>query len=117
MLCIDWFCYDLPESLTYRLHNATESEIFKHNLSIESDSTSKLKLCSDIVNRVFTARVRSTREGNIYTWECLSVHHRWGGGGYPVPGLMVGGYPVPGLMVGGGYPIPGLMVGGIPSQV
>ena len=53
MLCIDWFCYDLPESLTYRLHNATESEIFKHNLSIESDSTSKLKLCSDIVNRFF----------------------------------------------------------------
>ena len=24
---------------------------------------------------IFTARVRSTREGNIYTWECLSVHH------------------------------------------
>ena len=22
-----------------------------------------------------TPRVRSTREGNIYTWECLSVHH------------------------------------------
>ena len=78
---------------------------------------------------VFTARVRSTREGNIYTWECLSVHHWWGvprprsdggegtpsqvwwwrggtpsrsdGGRYPIPGLMVGHYPIPGLMVGG----------------
>ena len=29
---------------------------------------------------VITARVRSTREGNIYTWECLSVHHWWGEG-------------------------------------
>ena len=41
------FCYDLPESLTYRLHNASESEILKHNLSMESDSTSKLKLRSN----------------------------------------------------------------------
>ena len=23
---------------------------------------------------IFTARVRSTREGNVYTWECLSIH-------------------------------------------
>ena len=23
---------------------------------------------------IFTARVRSTREGNVYTWQCLSVH-------------------------------------------
>ena len=30
------------------------------------------------VNLLITARVRSTREGNIYTWECLSVHHWWG---------------------------------------
>ena len=43
------FCYDLPESLTYRLHNAAESEILKHNLSMESDSTSKLKLRSKII--------------------------------------------------------------------
>ena len=50
----------------------------------------------------FTARVRCTREGNIYTWECLSVHHC--GGGYPVQGQ-------------GGYPIPGLARGGTPSQV
>ena len=27
----------------------------------------------------FTGRVRSTREGNIYTWECLSVHTGEGG--------------------------------------
>ena len=31
------------------------------------------------MNYIFTARVRSTREGNIYTWKCLSVHF-WGGG-------------------------------------
>ena len=84
---------------------------------------------------IITARVRSTREGNIYTWECLSVHHCrgdtlsqvWGGvphlrsggrgvpdprygGGYPIPGLAMGGYPIPGLA--GGYPISGLGEGG-----
>ena len=42
---------------------------------------------------IFTARVRSTREGNIYTWECLSVHHC--GGGYPISGLVAGGIPHP----------------------
>ena len=36
---------------------------------------------------IFTARVRSTREDNIYTWECLSVHIAGGGEGYPIPGL------------------------------
>ena len=29
---------------------------------------------------IITARVRSTREGNIYTWKCLSVHFFGGGG-------------------------------------
>ena len=78
-----------------------------------------------------TAPLRSTREGNIYTWECLSVHHWWGRGtpsqvwvgAYPVPGL--GWYPNPGLGGGGtptqvwvgGYPNPGLGGGGTPSQV
>ena len=38
-----------------------------------------------------TARVRSTREGNIYTWECLSVHHC--GGGVPHPRSGWGGTP------------------------
>ena len=84
-----------------------------------------------VENPFIIAHVRSTREGNIYAWECLSVHHWWGvypipglGRGYPVLGLVggstpswvwvggtpsqvsVGGYPVPGL--GRGYPIPGL---------
>ena len=42
---------------------------------------------------IFTTRVRSTREGNIYTWECLPVQHWWGvprptsGWEYPIPGL------------------------------
>ena len=49
-------------------------------------------------------KTSSRREGNIYTWECLSVHHWWGG--YPIPGLGEG-YPVPGLG-GWGYPVPGL---------
>ena len=84
---------------------------------------------------IFTARVRSMREGNIYTWKCLSVHFGggvtrsslgWGGGyliqpwtgGVPslrsggVPSLRSGGYPVSGL---GGYPISGW--GGTWSQV
>ena len=65
---------------------------------------------------IITARVRSMREGNIYTLECLSVYH-WFGGGYPIPGpVREGGrYPIPGLDggypfqgPGGGYPIPGL---------
>ena len=44
-----------------------------------------------------TARVRSTREGNIYTWECPVCSHCGGGrggggeGGYPIPGLARGG--------------------------
>ena len=51
----------------------------------------------DIKNPIFTARVRSTREGNVYTWECLST----GGGGYlPWPGG--GGAPTLQLM-GGTY--------------
>ena len=72
---------------------------------------------------IFTARVRSTREGNIYTWECLSVHYRWGEGvpcprSGGVPHLRSGGYPIPGLggtpsqVWTGGYPIPGLDGGG-----
>ena len=76
--------------------------------------------------RVFTARVRSTREGNIYTWKCLSVHF-WGGGsqvqvqvgvgprsrsrwGRGVPGPGLGGLPSPRL---GG--VPGLRSGGVPG--
>ena len=45
---------------------------------------------------LFTARVRSTREGNVLTLVCVSVHTcrgtppqdlRSGWGGYPIPGL------------------------------
>ena len=61
--------------------------------------------------RIFTVRVRSTREGNIYTWECLSVHH--GGGGYPIPGLSRGSTPF--LVWGVPHPMSGW--GGTPSQV
>ena len=67
-----------------------------------------------------TARVRSTREGNIYTWECLSVHHWWGG--YPSPRSGWGGVPRSGWSGGtpsqvwmvGGNPFPGLDGGGYP---
>ena len=68
---------------------------------------------------IFTARVRSKREGNIHTWECLSVHYRWRGvpnladGGYPIPGPGGGGYPIQ-LMGGGGFPDLG---GGYPIQL
>ena len=61
---------------------------------------------------IVTGRVRSTREGNIYTWECLSVHHWWRG--YPVPRLG-GGYPISGL--GGGTPSQVWVGGGTISQV
>ena len=58
---------------------------------------------------IFTARVRSTREGNIYTWKFLSVYF---GGGVPHP------YPSPSLSItvqgGGGYPIQPWM-GGVPQ--
>ena len=58
---------------------------------------------------VITARVRSTREGNIYTWKCLSVHFL-GGGGDPMSQIFGGGVPmsqifgegVPGLRFWGG---------------
>ena len=87
-----------------------------------------------------TARVRSTREGNMYTWKCVYVHHWWGRGlvphpanrerGYSTPGPGGGvphlgdrgypisdldGVPIPGP--GGGYPIPGSGTGaGTPFQ-
>ena len=47
---------------------------------------------------VITARIHSTREDNIYTWECRSVHLWWGGGGVPHladrGGGGRGGYPI-----------------------
>ena len=73
---------------------------------------------------IFTTHICSVRDGNIYTWECLSVHHWWGvpntssdGGGVPHLRSDGGGYPIPGLMVGGYlvYPWPGLDGGGYPG--
>ena len=78
------------------------------------------------VSLIITARVRSTREGNIYTWKCLSVHF-WGGIPGPGPGGGVRG-PCRGgprsrsrwggtwsqVQGGGGYLVSGLG-GGIPS--
>ena len=70
---------------------------------------------------LITALVLSTMEGNIHTWECLSVHHWWGGGvsrprsGRGVPHPRSGwGVPIPGV---GGYPVPGLGGGVTLSQV
>ena len=57
---------------------------------------------------ILTARVRSTREGNIYTWECLSVHIA-GGWGTPSEVWLMGG--TPSQVVLGRYPIPGLVPG------
>ena len=79
-----------------------------------------------VLNVIFvTARVRSTREGTVFTGVCLLTfgegrvpHPRSGWwGGYPIPGLGCGvphprGVPQPG-MDGTGYPIPG----GYPGQV
>ena len=63
---------------------------------------------------VFTARVRSTREGNVLTPVFVSVH-TYGGGGYPISGLGKGG--TPSQVRVGGYPISGLGRGGTPFQV
>ena len=54
---------------------------------------------------LITARVRSTREGNIYTWKCLSVPGPGPGRGVPGPGPGGGGYPVSGS--GGRVGVPG----------
>ena len=72
-----------------------------------------ISYCGFWINAMYiffiTARVRSTREGNIYIWECLSVQ-QWSG---RTPSQVV--CPIPGL---GGYSVPGLGgVGGTPSQV
>ena len=81
---------------------------------------------------LFTARVRSTREGYVLTRVCVSVHTCRGRGtpsqvcgwGYPIPGLAGGGNPSQVWMVGRYYPIPGWAGGtcprlgrGTPSQV
>ena len=77
---------------------------------------------------LITARVRSTREGNVLTRVCLSVHrglpvsrnalqhfpecHRAAGGGGTLPGP-VGGYPARSSQ--GGYPAGGYPARGYPG--
>ena len=100
---------------------------YKKNLSLVKGKVPML------VFEVITARVRSTREGNVLTRVCLSVH----GGGYPYPimlcnisqnamGQLGGGYPARsswgGTLAGGGVPWPGgypgwggTLAGGVPS--
>ena len=69
---------------------------------------------------LITARVRSTKEGTVFTGVCLLTFR---GGGYPVPGLggtpsqVWGGYPIPGLDRGIPHPRSGKGGGVIPSQV
>ena len=93
----------------------------------------KCALNTYTIYNVITARVRSTREVNVLTPVCVSVHTCEGGGGRGgLPHLRSGGYPIPGLDRGGvphprsGYPPPDMgwdtpqtqvWLGGIPSQV
>ena len=75
-------------------------------LCLEADS----EISQVMPTAIITARVRSTREGNIFSLFVCS--HRGGG----VPTFWVGGVPTfPGLDGGGGY----LLLGGgyLPSQV
>ena len=84
---------------------------------------------SDLKKIIFTARVRSTREGNVLTRVCLSVH----GGGYLYPIMLcnisqnaMGQPTLPGpagggtMLGGGGYPgwglpwLGGTLLGGLP---
>ena len=65
----------------------------------------------EVIILIFTARVRSTREGTVFTGVCLLTF--WGGG-VPRPGLDCWGR-VPHLRSGGRVPQPGLD-GGTPSQ-
>ena len=62
------------------------------------------------ISCIFTARVRSTREGTVFTGVCLLTFQ----GGYPVPGL--GGTPARSGWWGEGYPISGLGWGGTPAR-
>ena len=64
----------------------------------------------------FTARVRTTREGNIYTWKCLSVHF-WGGGGTQSSLGHGGSQSSLGWWEGGVYPIQPWMRGGSQSSL
>ena len=55
----------------------------------------------EVSSQIITDRVRSTRECNVYTWECLSVQR---GGGVPPSSLMKRGTPSSLTRGGGGTP-------------
>ena len=89
------------------------------------DRVSNMSNCKVLLfsGRLFiTARVRSTKEGNVLTRVCVSVH-TCGGGRYPISGLGEGGTPsqvwpgVPHLRSGWGVPHPRSGQRGTPSQV
>ena len=54
--------------------------LHNHHRNVHHHRRQKIQSMKINYPTVITARVRSTREGNIYTWKCLSVHF-WGGGG------------------------------------
>ena len=75
------------------------------NLKFGDVTARRSPTCSDchyVKKIIFTANVCSTREDNIYTWKCLSVH--LGGEGSQVQVQVEGGVPGLRFSVGGGVP-------------
>ena len=60
---------------------ARRTDVFVEVCRSENRNIHQNRLNHLFLGPFFTARVRSTREGNIYTWKCLSVHF-WGGGSH-----------------------------------
>ena len=89
-LCTEMvWCFTIVGSSTPFIESA--QSVFRHTEAERIKPRIDLGFCySHIIHckfvrnelKIFTARVRSTREGNIYTWKCLSVH--FGGGGVPL---------------------------------
>ena len=79
-------------------------------------NTVATRKAQNLLTRIITDRVRSTRESYLLTRVCPSIHlsvHTWGGGGVPQPGADGEGGTQPGL--GGGYPTSGTLTVG-PGQ-
>ena len=109
-----WF-WDPSMSILYKNARNVKFVLFRKN-SKNSQRQSYNSFCSMFQLAIFTVittHVRSARESNIYTCECMSVHHRWGGG---TPSqVWMGGVPHP--RSGRGVPHPRSGQGGTPSQV